>query len=311
MLMKQLYSYLIVLFVFLNVELTMAQELFVGSGAEFYLKKDLPFTTNNTVVSVDALGKFSLEAGSNWGSEFEFVNGSVYAYGNGITKLPTGNNSIYAPAIADHTGDIFASYFNAMPNSGTNGTDVIAVSDIEYWELTGNAVITLPWNNASDITNLVNSNGGKLNSVAIVGYDSGVWNLVSAPQTNTVTGDLLNGTVTSDASNEVVLDNFGQFTFGIDNQVVLGLDDLFITNDIQIISNPIETGAREIQFTSNNVDDLQITLYDFLGRKIKFYEDIVIQNGRGKILKPNLHSGVYLLKFEQEGKQGVKKIIVK
>jgi hypothetical protein len=309
--MKQFYSYLIVLFVFFNVQLTMAQELYVGSGAEFYLKKDLFFTTNNTVVSVDALGKFSLEAGNNWGSEFEFVNGDVNAYGNGLTKLPTGNNSIYAPVIADHTGDIFASYFNAMPNSGANGTDVIAVSDIEYWELTGNAIITLPWNSASDITNLVNSNGGKLSSVAIVGYDSGVWNLVSAPQTNIVTGDLVNGTVTSDASNEVVLDNFGQFTFGIDNQVVLGLDDLFITNDINIISNPIDSGAREIQFTSNNVDDLQITLYDFLGRKIKFYEEIIIQNGRGKILKPNLHSGIYLLKFEQEGKQGVKKIIVK
>jgi len=311
MLMKQLYILLTVLVVFLSSELTLAQELYVGSGAEFYLKKDLPFTTSNTIVSIDALGIFSLEAESNWGSEFEFVNGGVNAYGNGITLLPTGNNSIYAPVLADHTGDVFASYFNAMPTSGTNGTEVVAVSDIEYWELTGNAVITLPWNSASDITNLVNNNGGKLNSVAIVGYDAGAWNLVSAPQTNTVTGDLLNGTVTSDALNQVVLDNFGQFTFGIDNQVVLGLDDLFITNNIQIISNPIDSGAREIQFTSNDVVDLQITLYDFLGRKIKFYEDIIIQNGRGKILKPNLHSGVYLLKFEQDGKQGVKKIIVK
>lgn len=309
--MKQLYILLTVLVVFLSSELTLAQELYVGSGAEFYLKKDLPFTTSNTIVSIDALGIFSLEAESNWGSEFEFVNGGVNAYGNGITLLPTGNNSIYAPVLADHTGDVFASYFNAMPTSGTNGTEVVAVSDIEYWELTGNAVITLPWNSASDITNLVNNNGGKLNSVAIVGYDAGAWNLVSAPQTNTVTGDLLNGTVTSDALNQVVLDNFGQFTFGIDNQVVLGLDDLFITNNIQIISNPIDSGAREIQFTSNDVVDLQITLYDFLGRKIKFYEDIIIQNGRGKILKPNLHSGVYLLKFEQDGKQGVKKIIVK
>lgn len=311
MLMKQLYTFLAVLVVFFNAESTFSQELYVGSGAEFFLKKDLSFTTSNTVVSMDALGKFSLEAGSNWGSEFEFVNGDVFAYGNGLTKLPTGNNGIYAPVIADHTGNVFASYFNSMPNSGTNGINVVAVADIEYWELTGNAVITLPWNNASDITNLVNNNGGKLNSVAILGYDTGVWNLVSAPQTNTVTGDLLIGTVTSDFSNEVVLDNFGQFTFGIDNQVILGLDDLFITNDIRIISNPIESDAREIQFTSNNINDLQVTLYDFLGRKLKFYEEIIIQNGRGTILKPNLHSGVYLLKFEQEGKSGVKKIIVK
>lgn len=311
MFMKQIYTFLAVFVILLSAESIFSQELYVGSGTEFYLKKDLSFTTSNTVISVDPAGIFSLEAGSNWGSEFEFVNGDVYAYGSGLTKLPTGNNSFYAPIIAEHVGSIFASYFNAMPSSGSNGTDVTAVSDIEYWELTGNAIITLPWIPSSDITNLVNSNGGKLNSVAIVGLDSGVWNLVSTPQSNTVTGDLLNGTVTSDTFNNVVLDNFSQFTFGIDNQVVLGIDDLFITNDIRIISNPIESTAKDIEFLSNNVIDLQITLYDFLGRKIKFFENIVVQNGRGKIVKPNLHSGVYLLKFEQDGKQGVKKIIIK
>ncbi len=298
------------LLLFFSTQLIPAQELYVGSNSEFYLKKDLDFTTSNTVVSADALGKFSVEAGSMWGSTSEYVDGSVFAYGSDLTKLPTGNNSIYAPVMANHTGEIFAKYLNAVPNSGTNGTDVNAVSDTEYWELTGNAVITLPWNPSSDITNLVNSNGGVFNSVAVVGYDSGEWNLVSATQTNTVTGDLLNGTVTSDASTEVVLDNFGQFTFGIDNQVVLGLDDLFVSNDIRIISNPIEIGAKEILFTLSNADNLQVTLYDFRGRKIKFYESVIVQNSRGKISKPNLHSGIYFLKFEQEGKQGVKKIII-
>lgn len=298
------------LILFFSVQFMLAQELYVGATSEFYLKKDLAFTTSNTVVSVDALGTFSVEAGSMWGSTSEYVNGSVIAYGSDLTKLPTGNNGIFAPVLANHTGDIVAKYLNATPNSGTNGTNVNAISDIEYWELTGNAIITLPWNPSSDITNLVNSNGGVLNSVAVVGYDSGEWNLVSATQTNTVTGDLLNGTVTSDASNEVVLDNFGQFTFGIDNQVVLGLDDLFASNDIRIISNPIEIGAKEILFTLNNADNLQVTLYDFRGRQLKFYESVLVQNGRGKISKPNLHSGIYFLKFEQEGKQGVKKIII-
>ena len=306
--MKQLYTLLFIFF--LSTHIILAQELYVGANSEFHLKKDLDFTTSNTVVSVDALGKFSVAAGSMWGSTTEYVNGSVFANGSDLTKLPTGNNNIYAPVMANHTGDIFANYLNAVPSSGTNGTDVNAVSDIEYWELTGNAVITLPWNSSSDITNLVNSNGGVLNSVAVVGYDSGEWNLVSVTQTNTVTGDLLNGTVTSDASNEVVLDNFGQFTFGIDNQVVLGLDDLFISNDIRIISNPIKTGTTEILFTLNNADNLQVTLYDIRGRQLKFYESVIVQNNRGKISKPNLNSGIYFLKFEQEGKQGVIKIII-
>ena len=306
--MKQLYTLLFIFF--LSTHIILAQELYVSANSEFHLKKDLDFTTSNTVVSVDALGKFSVVAGSMWGSTTEYVNGPVFANGSDLTKLPTGNNSIYAPVLANHTGAVFAKYLNAAPNSGTNGTDVNAVSDIEYWELTGNAVITLPWNPSSDITNLVNSNGGVLNSVSIVGYESGEWNLVSATQTNIVTGDLLNGTTTSDASTEVVLDNFGQFTFGIDNQVVLGLDDLFVSNDIRIISNPIEIGAKEILFTLNNADNLQVTLYDIRGRQLKFYESVIVQNNRGKISKPNLNSGIYFLKFEQEGKQGVKKIII-
>jgi len=185
---------------------------------------------------VTSTGTFSLEAGNTWGSALEFVNGNVVAYGTGLTKLPTGNNTIYAPVTADHTGDIFAAYINAAPTSGTTGTDVNAVSDVEYWELTGNAVITLPWNTNSNITDLVNNNGGVLNAVTIVGLDSGEWNLVSATQTSTVSGDLLNGSVTSDSSTEVLLNNFGQFTFGIDNQTVLSTDDPFSITGINILA---------------------------------------------------------------------------
>ena len=301
-------SFLVILF---SGPLLVSQELYVGSGAEFHLKKDLDFTTGGTTVTIDALGKFSLEAGSLWGSLQEYVNGQVFAYNSGVTKLPVGDNGVYAPVIANHSGNVDATYFNSMPLAGTNGADVDAVGDIEYWELHGNAIVTLPWNNNSDITTLVNNNGGKLNSVAIVGNNSGVWNLVSASQTNTVTGDLLNGEVSSDITTPVVLDNFAQLTFGIDHQVVLGIDDLFISNDIRIISNPIETTETTIQFLSNNLNNLQITLYDTLGRKLEVYKDVTVTNSWGSIKKPHINSGVYFLKFEHEGKQGVKRIIIK
>ncbi len=309
--MKQFYSIISLFILFLISHFASAQELYVGSGAEFHLKKGMDFTTSNTTVTLDASGKFSLEAGSLWGSLQEYVNGKVFAYSAGETKFPIGNNGVYAPVMAIHTGDMDTNYFNNPPMSGTNGTDVDAVSDIEYWELHGNAIITLPWNDSSNITSLVNDNGGKLNAIAIVGYNSGAWNLVSASLTNTVTGDLLNGDVTSDSANDIVLDNFAQFTFGIDHQVVLGIDDLFITNDIRIVSNPIESDATHIQFLSNNLNNLQITLYDLSARKIKVYKDVNITNSKGSIKKPNLQSGIYFLKFEHEEKQGVKKIIVK
>jgi len=298
----------IVVFTF---QISFSQELYVGANSEFYLKKDMPFTTSNTVITLNATGIFSVEAGTTWGSALEYVNGKVIAYGTGTTKLPVGNNGVYAPVTANHTGNIDGLYSNSMPTSGTNGTGVDAVSTIEYWELTGNAVITLPWNTISDITTLVNTNGGVLNSVAIVGLNGGTWNLVSAPQTNTVTGTLIDGDVTSDNANEINLNGFTQFTFGIDHQATLAIEDLFLSNDISILSNPIKTSANTIQFkSSNELNGLQVSLYDIRGRELRVYKNILFNSGVGSLQKPNLQSGIYILKFNHEGKQGIKKIII-
>ncbi|WP_175418974.1 T9SS type A sorting domain-containing protein [Aureibaculum algae] len=306
--MKKVYTLFLLVFLGLNC---FAQELYVADGAEFYLKKGLDFTTSNSVVTLVSTGKFSVEAGSMWGDSQEYVNGKVYAYGLGETKLPVGDNGVYAPVLINHSIDSEAQYFNAIPTSGANGAGVDAVSNKEYWELNGQGVFTLPWIPASDISTLVNDNGGKLSSVAVVGLIGGVWNLTSATQTNVVTGDLSNGTVTTDSANEVVLNGFSQYTFGIDHQVVLVIEDLFITNDIRIVSNPIDSNSESIQFVSANIENLEVTIFDLLGRKISYQKNISVSNNRGSIAKPNLKSGVYLLNFEHEGKKGTKKILIK
>jgi len=294
----------------ISIQVTHSQELYVGDNAAFYLGKEMPFTTSNTIVTLGSTGIFSIEAGTNWGSLSEYVNGKVIAYGTGTTKLPTGNNGVYAPVTANHTGTINASYTNATPSNGSNGANVDAVSTKEFWELTGNAILTLPWNSDSDITSLVTNNGGILNAVAIVGNNGGAWNLVSATNTNTVTGTLTDGNTTSDIGNEVNLNGFSQFTFGIDHQIVLAVDDLFSTTSIDILSNPIVKGEN-IQFrSSNDFSGLQISLYDLSGRTLQIYKNITSNNGLGTLQQPNLPSGIYILKFEQEGKQGIKKIII-
>ena len=296
---------------FLSFQKVQAQELYVGSGAEFYLKANTNFTTSNTTVQVDDLGRFIVESDSDWGSSTEYVNGEVEAMGSGDTKIPIGNNGVYAPLIASHSSNVVASYVNSSPTSGANGIDVDAVADVEYWKLTGSAIVTLPWNNNSNITDLVNNNGGSLNAVAIVGLDNGIWNLISATQTNTITGDLLNGTVQSDSNTEVVLDGYSEFTFGIDHQVALAINELFLTNGVQILSNPIKNHENSIRFTvENDMQDLNVILYDITGRKIKTYQKFNTYSRRGSIAKPNLKSGLYFLKFEYDGKQGVKKIII-
>ncbi len=304
-------TFLLLLFLVFSCTLSFAQDLFVGSGSEFYLENNTDFTTSNSVVTVDPSGTFAVGAGTDWGSDQEYVDGTVIAYGTGETILHIGNNGVYAPVTANHTGTITAKYVNATPTSGTNGADVDAVSDKEYWELTGNAVISLPWNNASDITNFVNDNGGSLSSVSVVGYNGGDWNLVSAPQTNTVTGDLLNGTVTSDAANEVNLNTFSQFTFGIDHQVVLKVSNLVLNNKITILSNPVKASENVIKFsTITEMKEMRVSLFDIMGRKVQSHNQISTYNGIGTIQKSYLNSGIYFVVFEYEGKQGVKKIII-
>ncbi len=305
------YVNILLLFAMLSFQKNEAQKLFVGDGGEFYLQKDMDFTTNDKEVAVDILGEFSVEAGSDWGSDMEYVDGYVTAIGSGETKLPTGNNGVYAPIFTKHTGNIKGFYFNSAPPSGSNGTNVDAVADVEYWKLEGNAEITLPWNDNSGIESLVNNNGGNLSSVAIIGLDNGTWDLISSALTNTVNGDVQNGDVTSDANNIVDLNGFTHFTFGIDHQVVLSIEDQEMTNGIKLVSNPIKSTDEQIQFiTKNDMKNLQITLYDINGRLIKVFKNIKTSGKRGTINKPNLRSGIYLLKFEHEGKQGIKKIII-
>lgn len=304
---------ILVLFLFflIMIQEVSSQGLYVGSNAELFLSKDAIFTTNNTVVQVDDNGTFSLEAGSDWGSDMEFVNGLVTVYGTGETKLPVGDNGVYAPVMMNHTGDVTAKYSNAAPSNATNGTDVDAVSDVEFWELTGTGVVTLPWNENSDVTSLVNDNGGALSSVSIVGLSGGVWDLISASRSFTVTGDLLNGSVTSDLNNEVNLNGYGQYTFGIDHQVVLSVNDLFLSTGISLLSNPVKAIEENVRFsTSGEIVELKVSIYDINGRLVKYFDKVDLSLGEGSLSKSNLKSGLYFVKFEHEGKQGVKKLII-
>lgn len=304
-------SLTILLSILFSSQFGFSQELFVGPGSEFYLMNNMDFTTSNSAVTVDFLGKFSVEAGNDWGSEQEYVDGEVTVYGSGDTTIPIGNNGVYASVFATHTGDITGFYSNSAPTGGSNGVNVADVSEVEYWKLTGSAIITLPWNPDSDITSLTSDNGVGVHSVAIVGLETDVWNLVSLPDTNVVTGDLLNGDATSDANNEVILNGFSQFTFGIDGQAALGVDDVFLSNGIRLLSNPVDANDPNIQFvSSNDLINLEVTLYDIMGRKLRSYSNISTSNGIGTLQKPNLKSGIYLLRFDFEGKQGVKKIII-
>lgn len=304
------FSYSILLMMMLLFQQLTGQSVHLSPGATMYLGNQLEFSSGQVPITAENGAFFILEAGNSWGSSTEYVESEVQVTGTGTSLIPVGDNGVYAPVNAVHSTDMTASYSNSQPLTGGLGTGVDAVGDKEFWKLTGTAVITLPWNENSGIEDLVNNNGGVLNSVTIVGYQSGTWNLTGNPQSQTVSGDVDNGMVTTDTANEVVLDGFDQFTFGIDHESALSVDDLFLSTGISLLANPVLSSDASIGFlTSSDLIGLTVSIYDINGRMVRHYDDLNVYQGRGAVPKTNL-KGLYFMKFEHEGKQGVKKIII-
>lgn len=288
-----------------------AQSLYIGDNSVFYLGANAVFTTSDNVVEVADNADFFVESGNTWGDQQEYVNGNLTALGSGTTKLPVGNNGVYAPVTADHSGDVTAEYFNATPAAGSTGQGVDAVGEVEYWELSGNAVITLPWNSDSGMEQLVNDNGGVFNSISIVGLNNGTWDLVSASQSYILQGNVNEGDVTSDPNQSVDLNGFGQFTFGIDTETVLSVEDELFSSGFSLLSNPVRLGESEIRFSSKQeFNNLDINVFDLNGRLVRSYNNVGTYNGTGQVSKGNLESGLYFVKFQEDGKTGVKKMLV-
>ena len=56
--------------------------------------------------------------------------------------------------------------------------------------------------------------------------------------------------------------------------------------------------------------DLKASIYDINGRLIKHFGKVELNLGVGNLPKSNLKSGLYFVKFENEGKQGIKKVLI-
>ena len=111
--------------------------------------------------------------------------------------------------------------------------------------------------------------------------------------------------------NEVDLSVFSQLTFGIDAQIGLATDDLFLSAGIELISNPVKSAEADIRFHfSGDVSDLRAILFDVNGRLLQSYDQIQMNGDIGNLPVQKIKSGLYFLKFEYEGKQGVKTIII-
>lgn len=117
---------------------TIAQELYVGDGGEFHLKTNTDFTTSNTVVTHHANGMFSVEAGSTWASETEYVDGNVIVIGAGTTIVNIGDATQSTVTITTAEGDsAICDYTAGTPPVGTVAAlGNYVLSETEFWTVT-------------------------------------------------------------------------------------------------------------------------------------------------------------------------------
>ncbi|MDX1470520.1 MAG: T9SS type A sorting domain-containing protein [Flavobacteriaceae bacterium] len=74
--------------------------------------------------------------------------------------------------------------------------------------------------------------------------------------------------------------------------------------DLKVYPNPVTAGY----FYSENSTPGSVSIYDVLGKNVANFE---ISSGKNRINIPELKNGVYILKFNQQGKTFTKKLVIR
>lgn len=110
-----------------------------------------------------------------------------------------------------------------------------------------------------------------------------------------------------DSYGDSVVFGVGQNGYIVVNQNLssLALNTYKIENDFKVFPNP-NTGEFTIQFGNEKIDKIQIL--DAFGRLV--YENFEVTNPEINIALPNIKSGIYTIRTEQENKLSVQQIVL-
>jgi len=181
---------------------------FVKTGA-FAFGTNSVTTTSRTVGTFGKLifGGFATSNGAASGASL-FIDGIASTRSTFYFVLPTGQTSTYAPigiSNAEVTNGVDASYYvGSLANTLNLSSSIAALPPSGYWDVKGdNATLTMIWN--SDRSNLSNS----IANLTVAGYNitTNKWESIIS---NSPTGTLINGTITTSAA--VILSNYNAFT---------------------------------------------------------------------------------------------------
>lgn len=239
----------------------------------------------------------------------------------------TGNN--LPPSITSSSGSMFVKFYSDLEVNGQGWEAIYTSTQNGY--CSGSTTLTAPngtfsdgsnnnqyannsecsWliqpPNATDITLTFSAFNTEQNYDGVAVYD-GVDN--TAPLLGQFSGSSIPNSVTSTGGSMFVefltdpaeRDNGWTANY---TSTTVGIEESFLSNNLKVFPNPTN-GVFTIQ--SDNNQNIEFTITDVLGKQI--YQTHVISKGSNKIDASSLSKGVYLLKFEMDEKQGVKRLII-
>jgi len=187
------------------------------------------------------------------------VDGYVGKYGTTAFTFPIGSATKLRPVSisAPTSGAFQAAYFAGSPNTATLpagapfpvanlGTGVLAVSNVEYWDVNGPSAInlTLTWDAASGLAALA---GATMTNVVVIGYNTSTSKWENLGRAGGATGTL--ATTGSVTANGVTPDNYSAFTFGVAS---IGVPDLRVTIEMTREVLAVNTSADITVYIENS-----------------------------------------------------------
>lgn len=266
-----------------------AQNLYVGDGAVFYLEGgDFKGGTNPVTHHVN--GAFKEKAGVNWSTASDYVNGKIAVIGAGTTTVNVGDTAQSTISITTlATDEILCDYTKSAP-AGTMDSSIASylLSDAEYWTVL-KTVGTSTDVSVSSLTNTATTYGGEapVGTPILVRRDN------------------------SSSSWVKYADNigFGEFAYASETSSTLSVSLVDLAS-FALYPNPVKSNISKIQFRlPNNIEQLDITLYDIIGKEIRVYTNLPVDTH--SINKPNVNRGIYFIKFSvNNGTQFITKRII-
>ncbi|WP_299368154.1 T9SS type A sorting domain-containing protein [Winogradskyella sp.] len=252
--------------------LGISQNSYVGAGSTIYFNGSI---LTDQVILPNATATVNMTAATSF-TGTGYVDSTVNVKGAGVTTVPVGNGGVKSTVdmTTVATDDIATAYI-ASAATGTLDASLAtyALSDAEYWTIAQNAGAS------ADVTVT-----GLSNTATTYGGEAAIGTPILVRRDNTSSNWV------AYASNP----GFGEFAYAAET-LSLSVETPNVSN-FALYPNPVRGNTIGFNLQSS-VQQLNITMYDVLGKIVQHYSNVPVQAGANTIAKPNVSNGIYLLQF--------------